>query len=182
MSDTEPSIDRTIEETPQDDQIEEQPVKKSDKGKMTATKLANVEKARLQRKLNLEAKKKKYPQDKRSIIDRKLAEEEKLEKRIAAEAVKKAQDILDKKRLEQDLVELQELCKWKQQQQKQKLDEEDAPQKTKKKPAARETKPKAAPKKKKKVSIQEEESDNSETDVYGASRTRNTRATMRNVD
>ncbi|KAJ3052572.1 hypothetical protein HK097_006041 [Rhizophlyctis rosea] len=167
---------------------DEQPVpaKKSAKGRMTETKLANLERARMVRKANLEAKKKKYPQDKRSIIDRKLAEEEELERRIAAEAEKKAQDILDKKRLEQDLAELQELRKWKQQQQKQKQDEEEVTSKSTKKkaPVTKETKetktkPKAAPKRKKKVSIQEEETDNSETDCYGASRTQSGRGTRR---
>ena len=176
MSDTEPSIDRKVESSEPHVEEEGEQVKKSAKGKMTPTKLANLAKARAA----LEAKRKKYPKEKRSIIDRKLAEEEELEKRIAAEAEKKAKDILDKKRLEQDLAELQELREWRKKHQKEEEEREVIPpskRTVKKKPQATKQQKSSSAPKKRKVATQEET--DSESDGYGASRTPHGRGTKK---
>ncbi|KAJ3055888.1 hypothetical protein HK097_008885 [Rhizophlyctis rosea] len=156
MSDQQPEISESVE------QEEKQGEKKSGRGKMTEQKLLNLQKAREARKRNLEEKTKRYPVNKRSILDKKIKEGEELERRVEMEAEKKAQQILQRQKLEQDLLELEKLREWqkKQQQQQQNEGESVKDEKNKKK------KPKAATKKtvtskklQKKVIVHDSDSD-----------------------
>ncbi|KAJ3054900.1 hypothetical protein HK097_000417 [Rhizophlyctis rosea] len=77
-----------------EEQVQDDPPKKSGKGVMTEQKRLNLEKARAARKANLEAKKKRYPVAKRAALDKKIEEEDLMEKRIVEEAERKVQEIL----------------------------------------------------------------------------------------
>ncbi|KAJ3024408.1 hypothetical protein HDV00_000942, partial [Rhizophlyctis rosea] len=130
---------------------EEAPPKKTGRGKMTEQKLANLAKAREARKAQLEAKKKKYPVDKRAALERKMQEEKELQKRIEEEAESKARDIIEKQKLEAELAEYRA---WKKEQEE--LQSQATPA-TKKKAAPKKTAaPKKAPARKKKVATDDE--------------------------
>ncbi|KAJ3052673.1 hypothetical protein HK097_005876 [Rhizophlyctis rosea] len=136
------SEDPPVEQESQD-VPEEKP--KSKRGVMTDAKLANLAKARETRKKNLQAKKTKYPKDKRSALEKRIQEQEDLEERIAAEAEKNAMELIERKKQEE---KLREYRLWKKQQEETKKDEEEKPvQKSTKKKAT--AKPKAPAKKKK---------------------------------
>ena len=129
--------DEEIVEQQQPENTEE-PVKKSGKGTMSDKKLDNLAKARAARKANLEAKKKKYPVSSRPALEKKIAEQEELEKRIEEEAERKALAILERQKQEAELAEYRE---WKKNQEQLQKEQEATPAKATKKKAT--PKPKA---------------------------------------
>ncbi|KAJ3029760.1 hypothetical protein HDV00_009446, partial [Rhizophlyctis rosea] len=144
----------TVETVEDVQEVEEQPVKKSGRGVMTEAKLANLAKAREARKKNLEAKKTKYPKNKRASLEQKIQEEEENTKRMEEEIERKARELLERQKQEQELAEYRQ---WKKEQEK--LAKESAKEESKKpskvKSATKKTAPaktatkKTAPKKRK---------------------------------
>lgn len=113
-----PPVEQETQEVPE---FSEPQKPKSKRGVMTDVKLANLAKAREARKKNLEAKKTRYPKDKRSALEKKIQEQEELEERIAAEAEKKAMELIERKKQEE---ELREYRLWKKQQEEAARNEE----------------------------------------------------------
>ncbi|KAJ3029264.1 hypothetical protein HDV00_009676 [Rhizophlyctis rosea] len=147
------SEEEKISQVPESMDQEEPPAKKSGRAVMTEKKLANLAKAREARKAQLEAKKKKYPVSKRPALEKKMEEIDEIDRRIQEEADRKLQDYIERQKREAELQELEDLRKWKKQQ------EEDQGQPAKQKPATKKKSASAAAKKpppKRKKTIEEE--------------------------
>ncbi|KAJ3051608.1 hypothetical protein HK097_007370 [Rhizophlyctis rosea] len=144
MSDTETIPSDAFEQTTEDvEEIPDEKPAKTAKGKMTETKLKNLEKARAARRQNLDAK--KYSKDNRTAAEMRADEE--IQRRAEELAEKKAEELLERKRQEAELAEYRE---WKKEQEKLQKEKDLKRKKAKKTKDDTEldVKPKAKPRKK----------------------------------